>query len=169
MRDLDKVTRLAKENSRLELQRLADDARKRHVRSKNMELLSARLKVFVADLRSKIGIYLSTSGNETRVSISSMHPFLRKPFRIVAIYANDSTPSYNVTVLLPEHSDYKQEDHLALDDVMDVLALHAAEFLNQRGSFSYELPSWCFAPGAIVGWFLFILGWIILAAIFGAF
>jgi hypothetical protein len=169
MRDLDKVTRLAEENSRLELQRQADEARRRHVRLKNMELLSARLKIFVADLRSKVGIYLSTSENETRVSISSMHPFLRKPFRIIAIYANDSTASYNVTVLLPEHSDYKPEDRLALDEVMDVLALHAAEFLNQRSAFSYELPAWCFAPGAIVGWILFILGWIVLAAIFGAF
>jgi len=98
-----------------------------------------------------------------------MHPVLRKPFRIIAIEANDTSATYNVNVLLPEHSDYEPSDHLSLDQVMDLLALHAADFLNERHNFPFELPGWCFATGAIIGWLLFILGWLVVAWMFGAF
>jgi hypothetical protein len=169
MRDLDKVTRLARETSRLAHQRQTDEARRRQFRLRNVQLLSARLKAFTTDLRGRVGIYVSTSLHETRVSISSMHPLLRKPFRVVAVYANDSEESYNVRILQPEDSDYKPGDHLPLDEVVDFLALQAADFLNERNNIPFEPPAWTMARGAIVGWLLFVLAWLIVAAVFGAF
>ena len=169
MRDLDKVTRLARETSRLAVQRQADEAYRRQLRQRNVESLSARLKAFAADLRGRVGVYVSTSQHETKVSISSMHPWLRKPFRVVAIHANDSEASYNVRVDLPEDTDYKPGDHLSLDEVVDFLAFQAADFLNERNNIPFELPAWSLARGAIIGWLLFILTWLVLAAVFGAF
>jgi hypothetical protein len=169
MRDLDKVTRLARETSRLAHQRQADEAHRRQIRLRNIASLSARLKVFAADLRGRVGVYVSTSQHETKVSISSMHPLLRKPFRVVAIHANDGEASYNVRVSLPEDSDYKPGDHLSLDEVADFLAFQAADFVNERDNIPFELPAWTLARGAIIGWLLFILTWLVLAAVFGAF
>jgi hypothetical protein len=169
MRDLDKVTRLARETSRLAHQRQADEAYRRQLRLRNIESLSARLKAFAADLRGRVGVYVSTSQHETEVSISSMHPLLRKPFRVVAIHVNESEASYNVRVLLPEDTDYKPGDHLSLDEVVDFLAFQAADFLNERNNIPFEFPAWSLARGAILGWLLFILTWLVLAAVFGAF
>jgi hypothetical protein len=173
LNDLEKVLqhverrrREAEEEQRCAKEELAQMEIAEDWRRSNLIKLEIRLRDFARDVRGKARIYFSVNNYRIRISISTTHPLLRRPFRTIDVFPDSDAQNFNVYVSgieesEPEVSDLGENEHepgpvQSFDQLVDVVAKEVAVFIETNGEFPFELPAWYVAVGKVMGWIFFV-------------
>lgn len=167
MSDLHKVTNLAEQKRRASEEVLAASQERESKYTEEQKQLFlrifARVKFFAEQLRGTVGVYISTisSENTVVVSVSSISPWIRRPFCRIKISPGWSAERYSCLIKMHD-KDETSSASLSFEEVEMALSEIAADFLSKRTGLSYEIPYWYTATGDIISWPLFALAWLVL-------